>query len=44
MQKQSSEGFFQKSVMRNLAEFTSKHLCQNLSFDKAINSVDLQLN
>ena len=28
MQKQPSEGFFKKRVMRNFAEFTRKHLCQ----------------
>ena len=26
MQKQPSEGFFKKSVLRNFAEFTRKHL------------------
>ena len=34
MQKQPSEGFFKKGVMRNFAEFTRKHLCRNLFFDK----------
>ena len=34
MQKQPSKGFFKKSVMRNFAEFTRKHLCGNLFFDK----------
>ena len=35
MQKQPyAEGFFRKGVMRNLAELTRKHLCQNLFFDK----------
>ena len=33
-QKQPSEGFFKKGVMRNFAEFTRKHICQNLFFDK----------
>ena len=28
MQKQSSEGFFKKSVMKNFSEFTRKHLCR----------------
>ena len=30
MQKQPSEGFFKKGVMRNFAEFTTKALCRNL--------------
>ena len=34
MQKQPSEEFFKKSVRRNFAEFTKKHLYQNLFFDK----------
>ena len=34
MQKQPSKGFFKESVMRNFAEFTRKHLCRNLFFDK----------
>ena len=34
IQKQPSEGFFKKGVMRNFAEFTRKHLCRNLFFDK----------
>ena len=34
MQKQSSEGFLKKSVMRNFAKFTRKHVCRNLFFDK----------
>ena len=29
MQKQPSEGFFKKGVMRNFAEFTRKHLYRN---------------
>ena len=33
MQKQPSEEFF-KSVMRNFAIFTRKHLCRNFCFDK----------
>ena len=32
MQKQPSEGFFKKDVMKNSAEFTRKNLCQNLFF------------
>ena len=28
MQKQSSEGFFKKSIMKNFSEFTRKHLCR----------------
>ena len=43
MQKQPSEGFFNKGVMRNFAKFTRKHLCRNLFFDK-LNFADLQLN
>ena len=34
MQKQPSKGFFKESVMRNFPEFTRKHLCWNLLFDK----------
>ena len=34
MQKQPSEGFFKKGVVRNFAESTKKHMCQNLSFDE----------
>ena len=34
MQKQPSKGFFKKGVMRNFAEFTGKHLCRNLFFNK----------
>ena len=34
MEMQSSVGFFKKGVMRNFAEFTRKHMCQNLFFDK----------
>ena len=30
MQKQPSEGFFKKDVMRNFAEFTRKHLQPNI--------------
>ena len=30
MQKQFSEGFFKKDVMRNFAEFAGKNLYQNL--------------
>ena len=33
MQKQPSEGFFKRSVRRNLAEFTRKYLCRNLIFN-----------
>ena len=32
MQKQPSEGFLKKDVMKNSAEFTRKHLRQNLFF------------
>ena len=32
MQKQLSEGFFKKDVMRNFAEFATKNLCRNLFF------------
>ena len=28
------KGFFKESVTRNFAEFTRKHLCRNLFFDK----------
>ena len=43
MQKQLSEGFFELVVIRNFAEFTRNHLCQNLFFIKS-NSVVLQLH
>ena len=44
MQKQSSKGLFKKGVMRNFAQLTRKHPCQNLFFDKIDqNSVYLQL-
>ena len=32
LQKQPSEGFFKKDIMRSFTEFTRKHLCQNLFF------------
>ena len=32
MMKQSSEVFFEKDIMGYFAEFTRKHLCQNLFF------------
>ena len=34
MQKQPSEGFYKKGVVRNFAKFTRKHLCRSLFFDK----------
>ena len=34
MQKQSPEVFHKKSVLRNFAKFTEKHLCQSLFFNK----------
>ena len=34
LQKQLSDGFFKKSVMRNFAEFAGKPLCRNLFFNK----------
>ena len=34
IQKQPSEGFFKKGVMRNFAKYTRKHLCRNLFPDK----------
>ena len=44
MQKQPSKGLFKKGVMRNFAQLTRTHPCQNLFFDKIDqNSVDLQL-
>ena len=30
VQKQSPEGVLKKGVLRNLAKFTGKHLCQSL--------------
>ena len=34
-QKQPSEVFCKKGVLRNFVKFTGKHLCQGLFFDKA---------
>ena len=34
MQKQSSKRLFKKSIINNFVEFTRKHLCRNLFFDK----------
>ena len=34
MQKQPSKGFFKKDLIRNFAEFTSKHVLESLFFDK----------
>ena len=34
MQKQPSEGFFKKGVMRKSAKFTRNRQCRNLFFDK----------
>ena len=34
IQKQPSQGFFKKGVMRNFAKYTKKLLCRNLFFDK----------
>ena len=33
-QKQPFEGLLEKGVMRAFAQFTKKHLCRNLLFDK----------
>ena len=33
-QKQPSEVFYEKGVLRNFAKFTGKHLCQSLLFYK----------
>ena len=46
-QKQPSEGFFQKGVMRNFAKFTRKHLCRKNEtpqklFSKFIRTLILQ--
>ena len=38
MQKQPSEGSFKKGFMRIFAEFTKKHLCRNLFFDKVFDN------
>ena len=32
MLKEPSEGFFEKDVLRNFAEFIRKHLCRKLCF------------
>ena len=42
MQKQPSKGFFKKGLIRNFAEFTSKHVPESL-FLINLNSIDLQL-
>ena len=42
MQKQPSKGFFKKGLIRNFAEFTSKHVLESLFLIK-LNSIDLQL-
>ena len=34
MQNQPSKGLLKKDVMRNFAEFTRKHQCQDVFFDK----------
>ena len=43
IQKQSSEGFFKRSFMRNFAEFTKKNICAEKSFLIKSNFFDLQL-
>ena len=42
MQKHLSKGFFKKGLIRNFAEFTSKHLLESIFLMK-LNSKDLQL-
>ena len=34
LQKQPPELFYKKSVLKNFAKFTRKHLCQSLFFNK----------
>ena len=34
-QKQLSEVFYKKGILKNFAKFTGKHLCQSLFFNKA---------
>ena len=34
MQKEPSNGFFKKALIRNFVEFTSKDVPESLSFDK----------
>ena len=41
MQKQPSNGFFKKGLIRNFVEFTSKHVPESLFLIK-LNSIDLQ--
>ena len=43
MQMQPSKGFFKKCRIRNLAEFTSRHVLESLFFLVKLNSIDLQL-
>ena len=43
MEKQLPKGSLKTVVIRNIAEFTRKHLCRNLFFDKVKNSIDQQL-
>ena len=39
VQEQSSSGLLSKSVLRNFAKFTGKHLCQSLFFNKTCNFI-----
>ena len=39
VQEQSSSGLLSKSVLRNFAKFTGKHLCQSLFFNKTCNLI-----
>ena len=39
MNKQPSEVFYKKDVLKNFAKFTGKHLCRGLLFNK---NVDLR--
>ena len=44
LQKQPQEVFCEKDVLRNLAKFTGKHLCQSLFFNKVAGSGRLLLD
>ena len=44
IQKQSPEVFLRKGVLRNLARFKGKHLCQSLYFNRVYFKVYLYFN
>ena len=42
-QNQPPDLFYKKSVVKNFAKFTGKHLCQSLFFNKVAGLMQLQL-